>query len=522
MADKLLTAFNSWRHNLRRQVIDVIGDSRAVLNWSAAPDTELARPVGLQALGFLSWAQALSGSRLTIGECFGKSGYRSDQYLNAFRARRKASHAGVSLFSFPAVNDMAHSGIQSATGSITGNVLTLTSALAGTFNVGGVLSGTGVTAGTKIVAQLTGPSGGLGTYQIDTPQTVASTTITSTGYTDLITNTYVTVANVAQVAFENLRAAWQEDLDAGKTVILLTETGATNLLTTQVAAIHQLNLRMKCWAETRPGVLLFDFTPLVWAAGQSATVIRFKANYLQPSDPTHFSSFACYQMAKKFADWIRANYPEREKAVAAAHDIYATNPRQLIRNPLFLVQSGGNTGANMTVASGAVPGSCTLRATAAVSAVITYEDVISGDTVSGKQVRIAYTAGAAPAIATLEGFSPSPGYWTIADLLELGAEVDVLANAGGAHVYLGVDVNTDAGTRNLYHLYCARAQGIGPTEAYSLSLKSEVASALDLMPASTAIGFIAPSVNVALDANATCTIVVRRMWGYLRYAAPAW
>lgn len=55
--------------------------------------------------------------------------------------------------------------------------LTVTAVGSGTLVPGGILSGSGVTTGTRIVSQLTGTTGGIGTYEVDTPQTVASTTI---------------------------------------------------------------------------------------------------------------------------------------------------------------------------------------------------------------------------------------------------------------------------------------------------------------------------------------------------------
>ncbi len=65
----------------------------------------------------------------------------------------------------------------SSTATIAGNVLTTSGTVTGTFMPGGTLSGTGVTAGTTIVQQLTGTTGGSGTYEVSIPQTVASTTI---------------------------------------------------------------------------------------------------------------------------------------------------------------------------------------------------------------------------------------------------------------------------------------------------------------------------------------------------------
>lgn len=68
----------------------------------------------------------------------------------------------------------------SVTASITDNVLAVTAVGAGVVTPGAILSGTGVTSGTQITKQLTGTAGGIGTYQVDRPQTVASETITGT------------------------------------------------------------------------------------------------------------------------------------------------------------------------------------------------------------------------------------------------------------------------------------------------------------------------------------------------------
>jgi len=67
------------------------------------------------------------------------------------------------------------------TGSITNNILTITSLTNGGIAVGQILSGSGIAAGTKIVSFNTGAGGNiteLGTYTVNINQTVASTTIT--------------------------------------------------------------------------------------------------------------------------------------------------------------------------------------------------------------------------------------------------------------------------------------------------------------------------------------------------------
>ena len=64
------------------------------------------------------------------------------------------------------------------TGSISGYILTVT-ATTGTLYPGSVLSGTGVTAGTVLGNQLSGTAGGIGTYAVSVAQTVTSESITA-------------------------------------------------------------------------------------------------------------------------------------------------------------------------------------------------------------------------------------------------------------------------------------------------------------------------------------------------------
>jgi len=70
----------------------------------------------------------------------------------------------------------------SFTGSISGNVLTVTGITSGAVAQGQTLSGSGITTGTKIVDFITGAGGNVnevGTYRLNFSQTVASTAITA-------------------------------------------------------------------------------------------------------------------------------------------------------------------------------------------------------------------------------------------------------------------------------------------------------------------------------------------------------
>jgi hypothetical protein len=72
------------------------------------------------------------------------------------------------------------------TGSIATTTLTVTANSAGSILPGMIITGTGVSANTYIVTQLTGTAGGTGTYSVSVSQTVASTTLTGTRASKLV------------------------------------------------------------------------------------------------------------------------------------------------------------------------------------------------------------------------------------------------------------------------------------------------------------------------------------------------
>lgn len=67
------------------------------------------------------------------------------------------------------------------TGSVSGNVLTVTAMASGAVAIGGALSGSGIASGTIVQSQLTGSvSGSVGTYTVSVPQQVTSGSLTLT------------------------------------------------------------------------------------------------------------------------------------------------------------------------------------------------------------------------------------------------------------------------------------------------------------------------------------------------------
>jgi hypothetical protein len=75
-------------------------------------------------------------------------------------------------------NTLTVNATSSFTGSISGTTLT-TSSVTNTIGIGQFITGTGVVPATQILEQLTGTTGGAGTYKLNISQTVTSTTITT-------------------------------------------------------------------------------------------------------------------------------------------------------------------------------------------------------------------------------------------------------------------------------------------------------------------------------------------------------
>lgn len=72
-------------------------------------------------------------------------------------------------------------GTFSVTGKIDDNVMTVTAVGSGTVRNGAAVSGSGVASGTKVVKQLSGTAGGVGTYEVNIGnQAVVSTTLSGT------------------------------------------------------------------------------------------------------------------------------------------------------------------------------------------------------------------------------------------------------------------------------------------------------------------------------------------------------
>jgi hypothetical protein len=138
----------------------------------------------------------------------------------------------------------------SVTGSINGNVLSVTVVGSGTVVPGGTISGTGIATGTKIVSQLSGTTGGVGTYAVSIEeQTVASTAVSGTygtftaasalvgtfGVGDTLTGTGISLPTAITALGTGTGGLGTYIVDANTVVASTTITAGTSIETKYVA-----------------------------------------------------------------------------------------------------------------------------------------------------------------------------------------------------------------------------------------------------------------------------------------------
>lgn len=132
--------------------------------------------------------QALNGNlTATFGGVVGVGAVNlsaASSFSNAAEIIETALNLGAAFTASIDPNEVTgHIDPNSGTASIAGNTMTVSAVASGGYAPGQTISGTGVANGTTIVSQLTGTAGSTGTYQVSISQTVASTTVTSSGAT---------------------------------------------------------------------------------------------------------------------------------------------------------------------------------------------------------------------------------------------------------------------------------------------------------------------------------------------------
>jgi hypothetical protein len=149
-----------------------------ITTWLA--ETTMTVPAGMPITLYTAgdfWARFAGGATL------GQKVYASYTDGSASSAATGTPPTGASVTGSIAANVVTGAiAANTCTASIADTTMTVSAVGSGAVLAAGQgISGTGVTSGTTIVAQLTGTAGSTGTYTVSASQTVSSTTVTATG-----------------------------------------------------------------------------------------------------------------------------------------------------------------------------------------------------------------------------------------------------------------------------------------------------------------------------------------------------
>jgi len=172
----------------------------------------------------------------------------------------------------------------------------------------------------------------------------------------------VSTANVALICFQNIQYAAQQFLRAGgQRVIINLECGAEVFGTAQIAACINLNQRLREFARSAPGVLIYDlWSQMHDPAASTTSTLRFKSGYAAEASGsgTHMSNKGAEIVGRNLAAFLTANFPTVPYLPADVNEITSITTNNLLLNPLFMTTSGG-TGSGTNGVTGTVPGSWT-------------------------------------------------------------------------------------------------------------------------------------------------------------------
>ena len=161
--------------------------------------------------------------------------------------------------------------------------MTVTAVTSGSIAPGMQISGTGVTAGTHIVTQLTGTTGSTGTYQVSTSQTVASTTITGSA-PSRITFGLAGLYNVQySVQFVNTGANIHDmDIWLRKNGTDVTESNSQFSIPAKHAGVDgHLIGALNFFVDVVAG----DYIELMWSTSDTAATIQYIGPQTSPTRP---------------------------------------------------------------------------------------------------------------------------------------------------------------------------------------------------------------------------------------------
>lgn len=282
---------------------------------------------------------------------------------------------------------------------------------------------------------------------------------------------YPTAGTSGATAFSNIKAAGVRCISSGALFVVFTEYPVTGWSASQVSQMHELNARLSYWAQTTPGVVLFDTYRLI-VDGTNSTSPTQKSGYTW--DGTHPSMRGAYVMGKALATALSGIVPALgPRRVGGLQDVFANNPYELLPNGNHLTTSGGG-GSGTGGVTGTIPGSINITRSGS-SAATAVSTSASPDGLSGNDCILTITGAASGDYIQYRPL-PTLGNFILGETYQAIAEIDVSGTANVDSVrlswayehasttsYFALDSNYATGERS----------GVPDSETWSETLMTE-------------------------------------------------
>ncbi len=165
-----------------------------VPRWNAASNATYLSDAGMTVLPGYGVALVTGGDWIVKNEGTTQATRGMKAYANFLTGAVSFAASGSPTTGASATGSSIAASTFSVTGSIAGNILTVSAVGSGTVYPGATISGTGIATGTQVQQQISGTAGGVGAYYVSiAEQTVASTTVSGT-YGTLTVGTITTGA----------------------------------------------------------------------------------------------------------------------------------------------------------------------------------------------------------------------------------------------------------------------------------------------------------------------------------------
>jgi lysophospholipase L1-like esterase len=313
-------------------------------------------------------------------------------------------------------------------------------------------------------------------------------------------------------AWTNIKTMIDAAVARGMHVIYTLEPGATNFTTAMIVQLAILNEKAREYAETCPGLVLFDLPAAIWDGTNASTTAITLVTSL---DGTHENLASAYLAGKAFATLLTAIMPPRPHGFRSSVEVPDISVVNLLRNPMMANQAGGVVGAG---ASGTICGFWSSQRSGNATGVYSVGTASDGSGVKEQIIQCTFTA-AGEEVRLIQDVVPAN--WSPGDILQASAEVVVDAgssNLAGVTLYMQSNGSGAPDGRTAVTAmdgYCSGpGWGAATTEGYKVNLQTEKLP----VPLYTTKSWVTCHLKAVGAGAGSATIRIRRFGCRKRYA----